>query len=104
MPTPAFPHDHSPQLQRRIDVDGRSLPYDNQIVWATIPTNCGFPSTTVPVARTDTGLPVGVQVLAPPLGEAVMLRVAAALEAAAPPSARGPAPFTSLGGGSAGGA
>jgi len=32
----------------------------------------------------DDGLPVGLQVLAPPLQESMMLRVAAAIEAAAP--------------------
>jgi aspartyl-tRNA(Asn)/glutamyl-tRNA(Gln) amidotransferase subunit A len=38
----------------------------------------------VPFGNGEGGLPVGVQVLAPALGEAVMFRVAAALEAAAP--------------------
>ncbi len=80
MPTPAFPHDHSPQLRRRIDVDGRSLPYGNQIVWATIPTNCGFPSTTVPIARTDEGLPVGVQVIGGYLSDRTTLAFAGMIE------------------------
>ncbi len=56
----------------------------------TIPSNlAGHPAISVPYALAD-GLPVGVQVLAPALGEAVMLRAAAALERAADPSARGP--------------
>jgi aspartyl-tRNA(Asn)/glutamyl-tRNA(Gln) amidotransferase subunit A len=56
----------------------------------TIPSNlAGHPAISVPYALAD-GLPIGVQVLAPALGEAVMLRVAAALERAAHPSARGP--------------
>ncbi len=38
----------------------------------------------VPFGPGDDGLPVGVQVLAPARGEAVMFRVAAALEALAP--------------------
>jgi aspartyl-tRNA(Asn)/glutamyl-tRNA(Gln) amidotransferase subunit A len=60
----------------------------------TIPSNLsGHPAVSVPFALDDDGLPVGVQVLAPPLGEALMLRVAATLEAAAPPAARGPAPL-----------
>ena len=37
----------------------------------------------VPFGTGAAGLPVGVQVLAPALGEPVMFRVAAALEAAA---------------------
>ena len=51
----------------------------------TVPSNlAGHPAVSVPFGTGDDGLPVGVQVLAPALGEAVMLQVAAALEGAAP--------------------
>jgi aspartyl-tRNA(Asn)/glutamyl-tRNA(Gln) amidotransferase subunit A len=51
----------------------------------TIPSNlAGHPAMSVPFALGEDQLPVGVQVLAPALGEAVMFRVAAALEEAAP--------------------
>jgi aspartyl-tRNA(Asn)/glutamyl-tRNA(Gln) amidotransferase subunit A len=51
----------------------------------TIPTNlAGHPAMSVPYGVAADGLPVGVQVLAPALGETVMFQVAAALEAAAP--------------------
>ena len=51
----------------------------------TIPSNlAGHPGISVPFGTGEAGLPVGVQVLAPALGEAVMFRVAAALEAMAP--------------------
>ncbi len=54
----------------------------------TIPSNlAGHPAMSVPFGTGEGGLPVGVQVLAPALGEAVMFRVAAALEAAAAESA-----------------
>jgi aspartyl-tRNA(Asn)/glutamyl-tRNA(Gln) amidotransferase subunit A len=50
----------------------------------TIPSNLsGHPAVSVPFGTGAAGLPVGVQVLAPALGEPVMFRVAAALEAAA---------------------
>ena len=50
----------------------------------TIPSNLsGQPAISVPFGSGDDGLPVGVQILAPTLGEPVMYRVAAALEAAA---------------------
>ncbi len=50
----------------------------------TIPSNLsGQPAISVPFGAGDDGLPVGVQILAPTLGEPVMYRVAAALEAAA---------------------
>ena len=51
----------------------------------TIPSNLsGDPAVSVPFGTGDGGLPVGVQVLAPALGDAVMLRVAAELERSAP--------------------
>ncbi len=50
----------------------------------TIPTNLtGEPAMSVPFGTGQLGLPVGVQVLAPSLGEPVMLQVAAELERAA---------------------
>lgn len=58
----------------------------------TIPTNlAGHPAVSVPFGRGDDGLPVGVQVLAPALAEGTLLRVAAAIEAAAPVGAAGDA-------------
>ena len=57
----------------------------------TIPTNlAGHPAVTVPWWPEGSGLPLGVQVLAPALGEAVMLRAAAAIEAGAPPAPGAP--------------
>jgi aspartyl-tRNA(Asn)/glutamyl-tRNA(Gln) amidotransferase subunit A len=57
----------------------------------SIPSNlAGHPALSVPFALSPDGLPIGVQVLAPALGEALMFRVAASLEAAAPRGARGP--------------
>jgi aspartyl-tRNA(Asn)/glutamyl-tRNA(Gln) amidotransferase subunit A len=51
----------------------------------TIPSNlAGHPAISVPFGTGADGLPVGVQVLAPALGEPVMFRVAAELEARAP--------------------
>ena len=51
----------------------------------TVPSNLpGHPAISVPYGSDEGGLPVGVQVLAPALGEAVMFQVAAVLEAAAP--------------------
>jgi aspartyl-tRNA(Asn)/glutamyl-tRNA(Gln) amidotransferase subunit A len=49
----------------------------------TIPSNlAGQPAMSVPFGTGDDGMPIGVQILAPLLGEATMFRVAAALEAA----------------------
>jgi amidase len=64
MPTVAFPHDHSiPQSKRVIDVDGQKVPYDDQVVWASIATLIGLPATAAPIGKSDGGLPVGVQII-----------------------------------------
>ncbi len=57
--------------------------YRNDV--CTVPCNLtGQPAVSVPFGAGDDGLPVGVQVLGPLLSESTVLRVAAALEAAAP--------------------
>jgi aspartyl-tRNA(Asn)/glutamyl-tRNA(Gln) amidotransferase subunit A len=51
----------------------------------TIPSNlAGHPAISVPFGPGDDGLPVGVQLLGPALSEGTLMRVAAAVEAAAP--------------------
>ena len=63
MPTPAFPHDHAPKPIRQLDIDGKLVVYDDQIVWAAIATLFGLPATVAPIGRTGTGLPIGVQII-----------------------------------------
>ncbi|WP_336208638.1 amidase [Nonomuraea sp. LPB2021202275-12-8] len=53
---------------------------------ATGPWNmCGWPAMTVPIATHSSGLPIGVQLIAPPGGEPQLLGLAAQLQAAHPP-------------------
>ena len=64
MPTVAFPHDHSsPSGTRQLDIDGKKVPYDDQIAWAGIATSNGLPATTMPIGHSDSGLPIGVQII-----------------------------------------
>jgi aspartyl-tRNA(Asn)/glutamyl-tRNA(Gln) amidotransferase subunit A len=64
-------------------VDDPMAMYMNDV--CTIPSNLsGHPAVSVPFGVGDDGLPVGVQVLAPALEEALLFRVAGAVEAAAP--------------------
>ncbi|MFD6918845.1 amidase [Streptomyces sp. NPDC059944] len=80
-PTPAFPHDHQPDLmQRRIDIDGAEYPYFDQLVWAGLATMPGLPATAVPAGLSPDGLPVGVQLVGPMLEDRTPLRLAELLE------------------------
>jgi amidase len=63
MPSLAFQHDHAPQRSRQLEVDGRKIPYNDQMAWAGIATLNGLPATTIPNGRTESGLPVGVQIV-----------------------------------------
>jgi amidase len=81
MPTPAFPHDHSPdQEQRHIVIDGKNFPYVDQLVWPGIATLPGLPATSIPVAISDDGLPIGLQIIGPWLEDRTPLKLAELIE------------------------
>jgi amidase len=39
------------------------VPYSDQSVWAGIATLNGLPATTMPIGHTDSGLPIGMQII-----------------------------------------
>ena len=39
------------------------MPYNDQSVWAGIALLSGLPATTMPVSRTEDGLPIGMQII-----------------------------------------
>lgn len=81
MPTPAYPHDHSPdQEKRRISIDGKDHVYTDQLAWPGIATLPGLPSTAVPLGLSKQGLPVGVQILGPFLEDRTPLKLAELIE------------------------
>jgi len=82
LPTPAFPHDHSPQGARRISIDGRDYDYEDQLVWAGVATLPGLPATAMPIGLSQTGLPVGVQVVGPFLEDRTTIAFANCVEQA----------------------
>jgi amidase len=81
MPTPAFPNDHStPISARHIDIDGKNYSYFDQMVWPGVATTPGLPSTAVPNGLSDTGLPIGVQIVGPYLEDRTPLMLAELME------------------------
>jgi amidase len=81
MPTPAYPHDHSPEQEaRRIRVDDTDHGYSDQLAWPGIATLPGLPATAIPIGRSPEGLPVGVQIVGPWLEDRTPLKLADLIE------------------------
>jgi amidase len=81
MPTPAYPHDHSSdQDQRHIVIDGKNFPYVDQLIWPGIATLPGLPATSIPVAMSSEGLPIGLQIIGPWLEDRTVLKLAELIE------------------------
>jgi amidase len=78
-PDPTQVADLERRLHRRIDVDGRSRPYLDQMTWNIVVGMAGLPSTVVPLGADSAGLPVGAQVVAPRFADRTTIRLAAAL-------------------------
>jgi amidase len=81
MPTPAYPHDHSPeQEERRVDIDGVPYPYADQLAWPGVATLPGLPATAIPLGLSAQGLPLGVQIIGPWLEDRTPLKLAEVIE------------------------
>ncbi len=76
-PTPAFGHDQEGDFfSRTIDVNGETRPYLDNIAWTGLVGLIGLPSAVPPLGPTASGLPVGVQVVAPYLHDRTAVGVA----------------------------
>ena len=81
MPTPAYPHDHSPeQEKRRIRIDETDHVYADQLAWPGVATLPGLPATAIPIGLSPEGLPVGVQIVGPWLEDRTPLKLAELIE------------------------
>jgi amidase len=80
MPTVAFPHDHSPMAERRIEIGGMQFSFFDQLVWPEIATTPGLPATAAPIGLSDGGLPIGVQIVGPYLEDRTPIAFAALME------------------------
>ncbi len=79
---PAFPQDQSePFDARQLDIDGKAHPYaDACFIWADPASTCGLPATAVPIERSPSGLPIGVQIIGPYLEDRTTIALAGLLE------------------------
>jgi len=79
---PAFPHDHSEPIEaRHLDIDGEAYPYNDACyIWADPASTCGLPATAVPIDRSPSGLPIGVQIIGPYLEDRTPIAFAELLE------------------------
>jgi amidase len=81
MPTPAYPHDHSPEQEKRsINIDGKDYSYPDQLAWPGIATLPGLPATAIPTGLSPEGLPVGVQIVGPLFEDRTPLKLAELIE------------------------
>ena len=78
--TAAFPHSTVPPQERTLLVDNREVPFENQLFWAGYSGVTWLPATAAPIGLTDSGLPVGVQIIGPQYGDLTCLRFARLLE------------------------
>jgi Asp-tRNA(Asn)/Glu-tRNA(Gln) amidotransferase A subunit family amidase len=74
--TPAF---HSNQ-RGALAVDNGSVEYSTSFAYAELASIAALPALTLPMGRTETGLPVGVQLVGRPFEEPLLLAVARLLE------------------------
>ena len=62
--TAAFPHDHKGTLMTRsLEVNGREKPMLNNMTWTRIAIVSGLPATVAPIGLSNSGLPVGIQII-----------------------------------------
>ena len=79
--TPAFPHDPSPdQEKRRVPINGAPQPYLDQLIWPGVATLPGLPATALPIGRSPDGLPIGAQIIGPWLEDRTPLHLARLIE------------------------
>ena len=79
-PTAAMPHQQAGNLfKRRIQVDGVSRPYADNMAWVAPATLLHLPATVAPIGVAD-NLPVGVQIVGPYLHDKRTIRAAELLQ------------------------
>jgi amidase len=67
---------------RQLDIDGKLVAYEDQIVWAGIATLFNLPATVAPIGRSGDELPIGVQIIGGFLEDRITIAFAEAIEPA----------------------
>jgi amidase len=80
MPTTAFAHDHRPEGERTIEIDGQLKGYFSQTFWAGLAGVAYLPATIIPTGPAADGLPIGVQIIGPAYGDLRTIQLAQRLE------------------------
>ncbi len=77
----AFPHDREGQRhERMITVNGRDAPTTDQLFWAGMNGVCWLPGSVAPAGIARDGLPGGVQIVGPYLGDKTCIHTARLIE------------------------
>lgn len=77
----AFPHPEVSFHARRLHIDGREVPYIDNIVYPMWAVFAGQPATAFPAGLSSEGLPLGLQAMGPYLEDRTTLRFAQLLQA-----------------------
>jgi amidase len=76
----AFPHDHSEPVTGRVMMaNGGSVPYFSQLYWAGLASCAYLPATAAPIGFDKNGLPMGMQIIGPEMGDRTTIWTAAQL-------------------------
>jgi amidase len=65
---------------RQLNVDGRKIPYYDQLAWPAIATLTGLPATVAPIGQDGDGLPIGVQIIGGYLEDRMTIAFAGLIE------------------------
>jgi amidase len=76
MPTTAFRHDDAAVRAGALTVDGATMPYHAQPLWAALASVTGQPATVAPIGVDLEGMPIGVQLIGPLFEDRTPLRFA----------------------------
>lgn len=80
---PPFHHDHKPMMSRKLHCSGgQKVPYLANLQWISLATALKLPATAVPAGPTNTGLPVGAQLIGPHGADERVIAIAQGIEEA----------------------